>query len=61
MKNVEAGVSVPEHEVKARIIVDSWTFLEELEYGKSPIAGEIYRLAMDANQEMKNSESELAE
>ena len=53
---VEVRPFAPEHEVATRTIIDSCAFLEELKYGNSPIAAEFYRLALEANQDMEDSE-----
>jgi hypothetical protein len=47
----------PKYEVKHRSIIDSASFLEELEYGNTPIAADIYRLARDAYESMKEESS----
>jgi hypothetical protein len=50
---VKANQFAPRLEVQHRSIIDSGAFLAELEYGNTPIAVEIYRLARDAHEKMK--------
>ena len=48
----------PEHEISHRRLIAPSDFLRVLEYGSSPIAKELIALAIEANEQMKITESQ---